>query len=459
MHDAALYKMMLDTMAFGIFVTDQNGSVAYVNQSMLDLVDLDKAAFMALDFDEMYRQGLIKRNITKRVRESKKPMFLSNTYYTDEGKGHKIIGFSSPIFDEHGNVLYVMSMTMGHLQELLLSVWMEGESVERESEQMTDQSLELIYESTSMKRLVAQAKRVSKVDTAVLITGESGTGKSVLARYIHNDSRFGGNELVEVNCAAFPETLLESMLFGYEKGAFTGALATGKPGMIEAAENGTLFLDEIDSLSLNLQGKLLKVLEEKKVQRIGSLKSRAINFRLITATNAVLEEKVMEKAFRADLYYRINVLPLTIPPLRERPEDIRVLSKYFLAMFCKRYDKIKLLTPTAYKDLTAYHWPGNVRELKNFIERLVIMSDNEKVEFLYFPELFLNDGDMQENENHLFNAQTFKARDFSLKTSVDNYEKALLSFVLSQYGLSKAAEILKVDPSTITRKRHKYGID
>jgi transcriptional regulator with PAS, ATPase and Fis domain len=168
---------------------------------------------------------------------------------------------------------------------------------------------------------------------------------------------------------------------------------------------------------------------------------------------------VAEKTFRADLYYRINVLPLTISPLWERPEDIRILSKYFLAMFCKRYDKIKLLTPTAYKDLTAYHWPGNVRELKNFIERLVIMSDNEKLEFVYFPELFLHESARQVNENHLFNEDTFKASDFSLKTSVENYEKALLAFVLSQYGLGEASEILKVDPSTITRKRHKYGLD
>ncbi|MDK2866182.1 MAG: hypothetical protein PWP38_497 [Clostridiales bacterium] len=459
MSDAALYEMMLDNMVFGIFVTDKNGSVTYVNQSMLDLVDMERAAFMVLNFDEMYREGLIKRNITKSVRESKKPAFLSNTYYTDEGKAHKIIGFSSPILDENGDVLYVMSMIMGHLQELLMSVWMEGESTDRELKQIGDKSPDLIYESASMKRLIAQAKRVSKVDTAVLITGESGTGKSVLARYIHNESRFGSHELVEVNCAAFPETLLESMLFGYEKGAFTGALATGKPGLIETAENGTLFLDEIDSLSLNLQGKLLKVLEEKKVQRIGALKSREIRFRLITATNAVLEHKVAEKTFRADLYYRINVLPLTISPLWERPEDIRILSKYFLAMFCKRYDKIKLLTPTAYKDLTAYHWPGNVRELKNFIERLVIMSDNEKLEFVYFPELFLHESARQVNENHLFNEDTFKASDFSLKTSVENYEKALLAFVLSQYGLGEASEILKVDPSTITRKRHKYGLD
>jgi len=236
----------------------------------------------------------------------------------------------------------------------------------------------IIYKSEPMKKVINLANNVAGTDATVLISGESGTGKELLARYIHSKSNRKGCPFVAINCAAIPHELIESELFGAEKGAFTGAYAT-RVGKFELANHGTLFLDEIGDLSLNAQAKVLRALDEKKIRRIGSNDNIALDIRIISATNKNLKHKVDNNKFRTDLYYRISTYPIVIPPLREHTEDIPLLLKYYLEMFSRKLGKnIPIVTPNAFDELINYNWPGNIREFKNIIERAVILN-NEKI--------------------------------------------------------------------------------
>ena len=229
--------------------------------------------------------------------------------------------------------------------------------------------------NSQMKKIYELAKKVAPSSSTVLILGESGTGKEVLAKYIHFCSKRKG-PFVTINCAAIPEELLEAELFGYEKGAFTGAIKS-KPGKFEIANKGTLFLDEIGDLSLKLQAKLLRVIQEKQVERLGSDHSIKVDVRILAATNKDLEKEVQEGRFREDLFFRLNVIPIKLPPLRERKEDIPLLTQFFLKRICEREGiEEKKFTSQAIKALLNYPWPGNIRELENFIERVIILSEN-----------------------------------------------------------------------------------
>ena len=237
------------------------------------------------------------------------------------------------------------------------------------------------FVSPVMEQVLGQARRYAASDSTVLITGETGTGKELFARALHSASRRANAAFVPINCAAIPDTLLESELFGYAEGAFTGAVKGGKPGLFELANGGTLFLDEVGDISAHLQVKLLRVLQEQRVRRVGSNKEVAINVRIIAATNRNLEDMVADKIFREDLYYRLSVIPLFIPPLRERFEDIRLLSELFLKHFADKLQRsINGFSPLALQRLEGYNWPGNVRELKNIIERAVNLVDGLEVQ-------------------------------------------------------------------------------
>nr|OZC21305.1 transcriptional regulatory protein ZraR [Sporomusa acidovorans DSM 3132] len=237
------------------------------------------------------------------------------------------------------------------------------------------------FTSTAMARVVEQARLYARSDSTVLICGETGTGKELFARALHSGSSRAQAAFVPVNCAAIPETLLESELFGYEEGAFTGAVKGGKPGLFELANEGTLFLDEIGEMSVHLQAKLLRTLQDRRVRRVGSSREIAINVRIISATNRDLEKQVAGGLFREDLYYRLNVIPLFLPPLRERQEDIRLLAEYFLKRFAGKLQRpVQGFTPAALERLQYYDWPGNVRELENVVERAVNLVEGTAVE-------------------------------------------------------------------------------
>ena len=233
---------------------------------------------------------------------------------------------------------------------------------------------EIVHSSIGVRRVLAEVETVAPMDTTVLILGETGTGKELVARAIHSLSSRRQGPFLKLNCAAIPSGLLESELFGHEKGAFTGAVSQ-KIGRLEMADHGTLFLDEVGEIPLELQPKLLRALQEREFERLGSTRTITVNVRLIAATNQNLEEMVKARQFRSDLYYRLKVFPITVPPLRDRPEDVPLLSKYFMRKHAKRMGKgIEIIPPEAMEALKRWHWPGNVRELENFIERAVILS-------------------------------------------------------------------------------------
>lgn len=246
-----------------------------------------------------------------------------------------------------------------------------------------------IFHSSIMKRLLELMIRVAKIDSTVLITGESGVGKGIFASLIHHNSNRSKKPFMGINCGAIPENLMESELFGYEPGSFTGAKASGKAGIFEMCNNGTILLDEIGELPLHLQVKLLRVIQEQEIFRVGDTSPRKLNVRIIAVTNKNLEEMVKNKLFRADLYYRVNVLPIHIPPIRERIEDIMPLASHFLEIFNREYKTNKKLNISVLKTFEKYQWPGNVRELKNLIERLVIISETEVIGLQHLPPDFL----------------------------------------------------------------------
>ncbi len=315
--------------------------------------------------------------------------------------------------------------------------------------QIPSESSGIVYASRQMEELLSKASLYAKSDAPVLILGESGVGKELLARYIHRESGRKG-KFVSVNCAAIPENLFESELFGYVKGAFTGALSD-KPGLFEEADGGTLFLDEIGELPLSLQAKLLRVLQEREVRRLGSNRARKVDVKLVAATNRDLKELVLQGKFREDLYYRLNVLILKIPPLRERPEDIIALTGYFLKKFSSKYGKKVEMTPEALQILLTYSFPGNVRELENLIHRLVITSDGT-----IKPEDLKDLTDLKSQSSEEITL------DFSepLPQKVARLEKMMIEEALKRTGYvqTKAAKLLGIDEKSLRYKRRKYGI-
>ena len=255
---------------------------------------------------------------------------------------------------------------------------MEGQQLRRE---LADQvHAGLIFQSLAMRNVIDIVDRVALTDSTVLIRGESGTGKERIARLIHQQSARSGMPMQSINCAAFPETLLESELFGFEKGSFTGAYGR-KTGLIESASGSTLFLDEVADMSPNTQAKLLRVLQEKEIRRIGSTVNISVDVRIVAATNKDLEEAIQNKSFREDLYYRLNVIPIVIPPLRERKDDIPILVEHFIA----KTGRIKRVDPEAMRRLQEYNWPGNVRELEAVMERIAVLASGDRVKLEGLP--------------------------------------------------------------------------
>jgi DNA-binding NtrC family response regulator len=325
---------------------------------------------------------------------------------------------------------------------------------DNDEEESFQQELGLIYKSNQMKELVDYIKKVAEQDMNILITGESGTGKELIARAIHSISKGSSNPFVPVNCGALPEHLFESELFGHVKGAFTGAVST-KPGLLEFANNGTFFLDEIGDLTPALQIKLLRMLEERKIRRVGGHEEININVRIIAATNRDLEEDVRDKRFREDLYYRLNIIRVDVPPLRDRPEDIIHLAKNYLEKLCNSQNKSQVtFTPDAKETLLNYHWPGNVRELQNIIGRTYLTcSDNLiKKSDLPLPQQRNNDC----GQEHLYKYSFREAKEHL----TEEFELKYLTYHLKKNdgNISKTAQSCGMDRRTVHRLINKHNI-
>ncbi|MEK6671982.1 MAG: sigma 54-interacting transcriptional regulator [Nitrospirota bacterium] len=313
----------------------------------------------------------------------------------------------------------------------------------------------VIVESPVMKRIIDLVVRVSQVDSVVLIMGESGTGKEVLARLIHRLSTRNKSPFISINCGAIPENLLESELFGYEKGSFTGALREGKPGLFELANTGTIFLDEIAEMPLNLQVKLLKILQDMEAYRLGGVRPVKFDVRVIAATNRNLRELVREGKFREDLFYRLYVVPIDVPPLRERQEDIFPLAWHFLKHYNQKYKQSKTLSPELIDIIESCSWPGNVRELQNIIERIVVTSDSDVINPEHLPPSVYQRGRKHED----YSGSEPSSGIIPLRHAKEQAERTMLVQALKMKQTTREiAGLLDIDHSTVIRKLRKYGL-
>ncbi|UCD30184.1 MAG: sigma-54-dependent Fis family transcriptional regulator [Planctomycetota bacterium] len=352
------------------------------------------------------------------------------------------------------------------LKMALQKVWEHSrllrENVALRRELEVNQGFEgIIGESKPMQQVFSLIKRVAPTDGTILITGESGTGKEMVVRVIHRLSNRKDHPLLACDCSALVPTLLESELFGHVKGSFSGAIAT-KQGLFEVAHKGTLFLDEVANLSMEIQSKLLRVLETKQLKKVGDTTEREIDIRLITATNRDLAEMVNEGAFREDLYYRLNVVPVYLPPLRERQGDIPLLAVLFLENFCKKHNlKLEGFTPEAMAKMESYHWPGNVRELRNIVERIAILCDSSRIEPRHLPTEICQAPIRPTITQLPHNWEQFKKLKQEVRdAAVQELERRFLIEALQQSegNVSKAAEEVGMQRTNLHALLRKYGM-
>lgn len=384
--------------------------------------------------------------------------------------GYQLLEIGVPILDENGelegvlvidkdiseieNIKENLKTTQSQLMRTEEICQVQSALIQKLSQQVHNQG-NYIYESSSMKNLVNQALQIAKSDATVLITGETGCGKEGLADIIQSHSSRWDKPYIKINCAALPEHLLESELFGYERGAFTSADPKGKPGMFELANGGTILLDEIAELPLSFQAKLLRVLQNRQIIRLGGTRTINLNLRIIVSTNRNLRDMVNEGSFREDLYYRINVLPLNIPPLRHRPEDIDALTRYYLKKFNTKYGKQIMIEPLVYYNIKKYKWSGNVRELENIVERWVVIFEPYSV--IRWEQVRYTFDGYQENEGIEDSSENFRMR--SMAEIVDDCQRDVLLWARAEYGsVREMAEALGMDHSTIVKKAKKLGI-
>jgi transcriptional regulator with PAS, ATPase and Fis domain len=329
-----------------------------------------------------------------------------------------------------------------------LSSYYERSLLEHEKYEHALQNM--VVKSTAMRQVLQKAVKVAAVDTSVLVSGESGVGKSMLARLIHLMSPRKDGPFLKINCSTVPQSLMESELFGYEKGAFTGADPQGKTGLMEMAQGGTLFLDEIGDLSLAMQVKLLQVIEEKTFTPVGATKLRTVDARIVAATNRDLKAMMKQGEFREDLYYRLHVVPIVIPPLRGRREDIPPIALRTLEKFNENMGLSKRLEPDVIDDLLKYDYPGNVRELINILERMMIMSEGDTISVHDVPSEF---SESRRNSHYVVD------EGMTLKAALRNYEAKVLATALARHEtLSGAAKSLGLHPTTLWRKMRALGI-
>jgi len=460
------FSALLDHLDIGVFVLDTNGTYVYGNHAYYELVCKPREFFSGVSISALKQQGYLTHSVWEQVMQQGKPVYSVVTI-TDRllNRSYNTLTGGFPFYDDEGVLRFVFCTQekLTHLSRRLQQGMMnKAVNIDAGSgEDTADKPVDIIAESPQMKQLLALLDTVSKTDASVLVSGPSGSGKEVIAHYIHRSSSRKGKPFVVLNCAAIPESLMEAELFGYEKGAFTGASAGGKPGLIEAAHGGTLFLDEINSMPIALQSKLLRVLETRHVTRLGSVNTKEIDFRLVCASNENLQTLVSERRFRSDLFYRINVISVLVPPLRERKEDIVPLALHYLRHYCEKYSRVKVFSEQALNTLQGHRWPGNVRELKNLVERLVVTSPQQEWQI---DSLALDDGEekiphFHQGEDALPPSLPLQDEAFSFRAHMDHCERTLLEQAFRQLHTPAAvAEALKLDLSNVYRKAKKHHI-
>ncbi|WP_134698747.1 sigma-54-dependent Fis family transcriptional regulator [Ammoniphilus sp. YIM 78166] len=443
----------------GVWVADGEGRTIMVNESYEKLTNIKKEDVLGKYAHNLVKAGVLSQSAIPGVISTLKPVTIINKL-----NNKQLLVTGVPVFFDgklHRVVCNVRDITQ--LTDLQKEIEQKNELINHYEMEISKFKGTLgkmeegpVIRNEKMVKLFEVAHHVSSTQSTIIILGESGVGKEVLANWIHNHSPRSKKPFMKVNCSAIPENLIESELFGYEAGAFTGATKR-KLGVFELSNEGTIFLDEIGELPLNMQAKLLRVLQEKEVQRIGGGKPIPINIRVVAATNRSLEKMIAEGTFREDLYYRLNVVPFILPPLRERREEIPILATHFLSQFNQMYQRKAEFGPVIMKRLMQYHWPGNVRELKNMIERMVVMSKDNLVNIDILSEYI----DQTTNPPSSSSLSSFsEQQEGGLNDLVMDFEKKIILDILRQSkSIRQAAGSLQISHSTLIRKLQSFKID
>ena len=442
---------ILDSITDAVFIDDKDGFCIWCNKSCEELYNISMDDVCGKHVDVLERTGIFSPSVTKRVLEEKREI----TIIHENRHGKKLLTTGMPIFDDDQQIMKIVT-TSRDITQLTGS----NDTIDITPtplinvNDLHDMDLDLgetdiIAESVAMQNVMSLTKKLATVNSTVLITGESGVGKGLIARLLHEEGNRSEGPFITVNCGAIPENLIESELFGYVPGAFTGSRAEGKRGLFEAAQHGTIFLDEISELPLNMQVNLLRVIQEREITPVGGVESIPIDVRIVSATNKSLRELVKQGKFREDLFYRLNVVPVIMPPLRDRPEDLLPLIHSNLMKCNERLNENKTISPDALALLFKYPWPGNIRELQNIIERLTITTNGNVITEDSLPLFLKQEAMINANANV----------NLSLAEAMEKAEKSILEKALADYGSTRAmAKALQVSQPTIVRKLHKYDL-
>ncbi len=454
------FHALVDHSYYGIYILDGQGTVIKVNEVAADIIGLKKEKIIGINIRDLEKEGVIEKSLTPSILKTKKP--LTRPLYVKKSQKY-ILASGLPILDENGNILFVVviehDMTM--VKELRKQLEEAKQLAETIKHELSDRNLlelkksDIIADSPAMKQVLTISLKLAKMDASnILIMGESGTGKGLLAKFIHSNGTRKDKSFISINCAALPEMLLEAELFGYEKGAFTGAADAGKAGLFELADQGTIFLDEIGDLPFSVQAKLLKCLDDGEIRRLGGTETIKVNCIVIAATNHNLEELTQKKKFRQDLYFRLNIFPVQIPPLRKRQEDILKISTYYLKKYNQTYNQKKRFSEKCIEDLQTYDFSGNVRELKNFIKNAVVVKEKDLLVRI-----------IPSGRRKLKIKESSSARIKKTKESL-GFNEELLEFeckklkqALSKFDSTRdLAEYLGISQSTVVRKLKKHNL-
>lgn len=447
-------KAIIECSFDGIYITDGEANTWMINEAYERITGLDSEKLLGENMWTLMERGIISSSGSLLAIAEKRIVTLYQTFST----GKRAMITSTPIFDDDGEIVLVETNVRDLTEICALREQVERDKNEleqrRQLEFIKEKKVDMVVCDENTIKTLLLADSVAKMDTTVVLCGESGVGKEVFAKYIRDNSRRKDAPYVKVNCGAIPENLIESELFGYEKGSFTGANKNGKIGLFEMADHGTIFLDEIGELPLNMQVKLLRVLQEQEIERIGGTKPVRIDVRVIAATNRNLEKMMEEKKFREDLYYRLMVFPIHIPALRERKKDIEPLAEYFLKELNNRYKGNKHLAENCMMILENYQWPGNVRELKNIVERAFIISQSDEITTESIP---ITDANAHMNKYRKAKEALAIDTDIPMEEAVKQLEMIYMDKAFEKYGnVRDAAESLGMSASTFVRKRQKY---
>lgn len=443
-------KMIIEESHDEIFVVDNNGICVFCNKAFEKHYGITRKQILGEHYNYVIDKGHANRILLDTVFQTKKPI----TYVQETITNKTILNTSKPILDENNEIIYIVENCRDITENALLKARLSKTRQELEDNKKelmrlkkADTKPNVIFKSKEMSSIYNTIDNLASKDVNILLLGKSGTGKTSLARRIHNQSDRWEKKLVTINCSTIPENLIESELFGYRKGAFTGASKDGKEGLVKQADGGTLFLDEIGELPYNIQSKLLELIQEKTYLPIGEIKPRHVDTRIIAATNQDLVKLMNENKFREDLYYRLAVASVTIPPLEERPSDIPLLINYFIKYFNKKYSFNKSLSKKSLQILNSYSWPGNIRQLEHLIEFLVINTQNDIITIDDLPTNIL-----KEPKNIIDNNQSI-----SYKEQMELFESSIIRETYKVYNSSyKLAKALDISQSTAYRLVKKY---